>query len=281
MRSHRDLRGRACASRRDRGSCAPLAAAPAVDAPDMKEIRMQTRISRAAAGLALAVTLASGAAHATQVIDTFDDGANPNGWRWVYGNDGLGTIEADGGNPGGWLDSTSSYWASRASVYASPAPGTALRDALDSGELRSVSIDWIKFDVHAETMCGPPGGGTAFSIMLIDNQGYTAWINNGPAEPNTITFPWTSATFAIPPASTTPPDGWTFNTPPDNPDYTWSDFLHNLSTMTILALSPDVITFSACWHMGVDNIVVSYGADDHDPVFANGFDPAARGGTDR
>lgn len=234
---------------------------------------MRFPISRAAAGLALAAALASGAAGATDVVETFDDGSNPNGWNWVYGADGLSVIQNEGGNPGGWLDSTSSYWASRASVYATPAPGTALRAAFDSAELRSVSIDWIKFDVHAETMCGPAGGGAAFSIMLVDRQGYTAWSNSGPPEPTGITFPWTNATFAIPPASIEPPAGWTFNQPPDDPNYTWSDFLHNVDTMTILALAPDIVTFSACWHMGVDNIVVRYGADDS--VFVDGFDPSA------
>jgi hypothetical protein len=230
-------------------------------------------------GLALAAALAAGAAHATEVVDTFDDGTNPNGWLWVYGIDGLGVIQSDGGNPGGWLDSTSSYWASRASIYATPADGTPLRAALDSGELTSVSVDWIKFDVHAETMCGPPGGGDQFAIMLIDRQGYTAWSNSGPPEPTGITFPWTNATFAIPPASDTPPADWTFNQPIDDPGYTWNEFLHNLDTITILALNPGVVTFSACWHMGVDNIVVRYGSDD--AVFANGFDPAARAATDR
>ena len=45
-------------------------------------------------------------AHATQVVDDFESGTNPNEWGWTNGGGGAFTIQPDGGNPGAWLDST-------------------------------------------------------------------------------------------------------------------------------------------------------------------------------
>ena len=60
--------------------------------------------------------------------------------------------------------------------------------------------------------------------------------------------------------ASSPGDGGRANTAPANP---------------LAAINPSDITYDACWHLGVDNVVVTYG-DAPDDVFVSGFENASR-----
>ena len=65
------------------------------------------------------------------------------------------------------------------------------------------------------------------------------------------------------------PPGWVLNAPPEL-NYTWVDLMHNIDGIRFFVLSPDDLTYDSCWHLGADNIAVTYGASD--TIFADGFD---------
>ena len=64
------------------------------------------------------------------------------------------------------------------------------------------------------------------------------------------------------------PPGWEILAAPEL-GYTWQDMMHNIDAIAFLPLNPDDITYESCWHVGVDNIIVTYG----DVLFSNGFEP--------
>ena len=220
-------------------------------------------------------------AMAEQVVDTFDDGTNPNQWTWTndLGID-VGEVIHDGGNPGGWFDSQPLYFSKHPAVHSYGPFGSAVRDALASGTLVSASIDFQRLDTSGENNCHPiydlP---SHFSITFIDQHTVPttplttiAAYTTGIASPLQGPFPWMTVTFAIPSAATDVPPGWTLIAPPDI-TYTWTDMMHNIDAVGFGVVDPDDITYSSCWHLGVDNIVLNYGGDDD--VFANGFDAAS------
>jgi len=45
--------------------------------------------------------------------------------------------------------------------------------------------------------------------------------------------------------------------------------MHNIDAVAFGVVSSEDITYSSCWHLGVDNITLTYATED---VFANGFD---------
>ena len=65
---------------------------------------------------------------ATQVVDDFESGTNPNQWGWTNGGGGAFTIQPDGGNPGAWLDSGVPYFSDHPNLTSYPPEGSALRD---------------------------------------------------------------------------------------------------------------------------------------------------------
>jgi len=69
------------------------------------------------------------------------------------------------------------------------------------------------------------------------------------------------------------PPGWVLNAPPEL-GYTWQDLMHNIDGIRFFVLDPEELTFDACWHLGADNVHVTYAGDDR--IFADGFDGAPR-----
>ena len=213
---------------------------------------------------------------AEQVIDDFESATNPNQWGWTNNGGGVFTIVPNGGNPGAWLDSSVPYFADHPNLTALPPAGTPLRSALASGTLHTASADLQRLDTSNVTNCHPiydlP---SMFTLALIDTHTISgggvieAHTTDGPASPAGTSFPWTSMIFAIPSAATNVPPGWVLNAPPEL-NYTWADLMHNIDGIRFFVLSPDDFTYSSCWHLGADNIVVTYGASD--TIFANGFD---------
>ncbi|HKE49815.1 MAG TPA: hypothetical protein VKB52_17245 [Rhodanobacteraceae bacterium] len=231
---------------------------------------------------ALLLVLGASAAHATEVVDDFESGTNPNQWGWTNGGGGNFTIQPDGGNPGAWLDSGVPYFSDHPNLTSFPPDGTALRDALASGALVSASADIERLDTAGVTGCGPvydlPSN---FTLQLSDIHTIPsdpptvieAHTTDGPVSPLEGPFPWMTVTFAIPSDSTDVPPGWVLNAPPEL-NYTWQDLMHNIDGISFFVVNPEEITFDSCWHLGGDNIVIGYGDAGTDTVFVDGFDGA-------
>jgi hypothetical protein len=222
--------------------------------------------------------------HATEVDDHFDTGDNPNGWSWLSGTPSNivhnGTVQPSGGNPDGWFDSTTPYFAGHPNFTAIPTAGTPLRAALDSGALETLAVDIQRLDTSAIENCHPVYDlPSTFTLQLLDLHTLNtdpptpieAHTIDGPASPEGGSYAWTSINFTIPSDATDVPPGWVLEVPPDI-TYTWADLMHNLDGISVFAIDPGEITFDSCWEFGADNVVVTYGGNDG--LFANGFELA-------
>jgi len=226
--------------------------------------------------LVVVLAILPAAVEATQVIDDFESGTNPNQWGWTNGGGGAFIIQPDGGDPGAWLDSGAPYFSDHPNLTSVPPVGTALQSALASGTLSAASIDIERLDTSDVTNCHPVAQEQSnFSLAFIDLHSdpggsvIEAHYDDGPVSP-AGTFPWTTAAFTIDASSTDVPPGWVLNAPPEL-NYTWQDLMHNIDGIRFWVINPEQITFDACSHLGADNIVISYGTAD-DVIFDNGFD---------
>jgi len=217
----------------------------------------------------LAASLFIASAHAGQVFDGFEGGANPNGWQW----NGGGSIVASGGHPGAWLGS-GEITALGGALTAWPAPGTALADALASGELASVSLDFEQLAPG----CDNPGQVGRFVLILTNTHG-TADLQDddfaytiGEAVPDTFGS-WSHVAFTIPVGATTLPRGWVgghYGDPVHFADgVTWPDLIASIDRIDVDLNVPFLDHTWGCWNVGVDSIAVTYGGDE---IFADGFD---------
>lgn len=237
--------------------------------------------------IGLALLAATTPLYAEQVVDDFESGTNPNGWSWLSGSPGgmtyNGVIQPTGGNPGAWFDSAAPYFSDHPNFSALPDAGTALRTALDSGALTSLSVDLQRLDTSAIQNCHPiydlP---STFTLELLDLHTVgsnpptpiEAHTTDGPPSPAGTSFPWTSVAFTIPSDATDTPPGWVLDVPPDL-NYTWADLMHNLDAISVYVINPDDITYDSCWELGADNVVVGYNATG-DKIFVDGFDGGGR-----
>jgi len=223
--------------------------------------------------------LLTSAANAGQVVDTFENGANPNGWLWAGSDPAVGAgITGDGGDPGAWADSGAPYISFEPLFAAEPPAGSPLRAALDSAELRTASIDFQRLDVTDVPNCHQQNDGfKSFAFEIIDAHSGDLPIEGisttGPASPYEL-YPWTTAHFVIPSESPTTPRGWTLLNAPDG--YTWADLMHNTDAIQFYAFFSPFLQPGACWHLGADNVVITYGA--RDAIFADAYDDGAANG---
>ena len=120
----------------------------------------------------LASTLLASAAvsaRATEVVDDFESGTNPNQWGWTNGGGGAFTIETTGGNPGSWLDSGAPYFSDHPNLTSYPPDGSELKAALASGELVSASVDVERLDTSSVGTCHPVYDlPSTFTLVLTD-----------------------------------------------------------------------------------------------------------------
>jgi len=216
------------------------------------------------------------AVHATDVIDDFESDTNPNAWGWSLSGSPY-TIQPEGGNPGAWMDSGVPYMAEHADLVAVPPAGSALRAALDSGTLTAASIDFEQLDGSGVPGCFPLAGPDGpFTLMLMDLHSgpggslVEAHTLDGPPTP-VEPFPWQTASFTIPSGSADDvPAGWRLNNAGID-GYTWATLMHNIDGIAFYVGDPHIKHFKGCWHLGADNVIVTYGTVP-DEIFSNGFD---------
>ncbi|HET7925588.1 MAG TPA: hypothetical protein VFL30_11860 [Rhodanobacteraceae bacterium] len=223
--------------------------------------------------------LTTTAASAGQVVDTFENGANPNGWLWAGSDPAMGAgITNDGGDPGAWADSGAPYISYEPLFAAEPPAGSPLRAALDSAELRTASIEFQRLDVTGVENCHQQNDGfKSFAFEIIDGHSGELPIEGisttGPASAYEL-YPWTTARVVIPSDSATTPRGWTLLNAPDG--YTWADLMHNTDAIQFYAFFSPFLQPGACWHLGADNVVITYGA--RDAIFADAYDDGPANG---
>src|SRR5690242_37216 len=176
----------------------------------------------------LAAVLLPTVAGATEVIDDFESGTNPNQWGWTNGSGGNFIIEPDGGNPGAWLDSGVPYFSDHPNLTSLPPDGSALRDALASGTITAARFDVERLDTTDVTNCHPTATeASTFSLAFFDIHSdpggavIEAHYDDGPASPAGF-WPWMSVTFTVNSSAADTPPGWVLNAPPEL-NYTWQD----------------------------------------------------------
>jgi len=215
---------------------------------------------------------ASATVHAAEVVDDFESGSNPNQWGWSVSGSPF-TIQPDGGNPGAWMDSGVPYMTTHANLTAVPPQGSALRVALASGTLAAARIDFEQLDTTGVAGCFPRVSGSGpFTLKLFDLHSspdgslIEAHTLAGPPTP-VAPFPWQTASFTIPSASTDVPPGWKLNAG-GLEGYTWSTLMKNIDGISFYPGNPYINGIDGCWHLGADNVVVTYA----DAIFADGFE---------
>jgi hypothetical protein len=213
------------------------------------------------------------AARAGVVVDTFENDANPNQWSWAGGDPASGAgINDSGGHPGPWMDSGVPFINFEPQIVSFPPAGSALRAALDSAEVRTASIDLERLDASDVQTCQQHNYGfKTFAFAFNDFHSGDLPISGistaGPAAPFEY-YPWTRVRFAIPSDSPTTPRGWVLVNAPHG--YTWADLMHNTDSVSFFAFFSPFLQPGACWHLGADNIVITYGA--RDGIFDDAFD---------
>jgi hypothetical protein len=227
--------------------------------------------------MGLALLAATANAGAQQVVDDFESGTNPNDWGWAVSTSSTASIVMTGGNPGAWDDSGVPFMSDHPNFTAVPPAGSPLQTALASGSLHTVSIDMQRIDGSGVEGCFPINTASGFfSIELMDLHSAAslveAHMTSGPTFPDGP-FPWLTAHFSIPSDATDTPEGWKLNADPDL-HYTWAELMHNIDGIRVFLGDPGARTIPYCSHLGVDNVVVTYGTDG-DTIFADGFDGAA------
>jgi len=215
------------------------------------------------------------AAQATQVVDDFESGANPNAWGWSESGAPY-TIQPQGGDPGAWFDSGVPFMTDHPKMVAIPPDGSPLRAALESGTLTSASIAFEQLDATGVTGCFPPASPLGpFTLMFMDLHSVPgtkieAHSLNGPSTP-VAPFPWHTAGFPIPSSDGDDvPPGWRLNNAGVE-GYTWSTMMHNIDAIAFYVGDPHAPHFVGCWHLGADSIVVTYG-DAPDEILVDGFE---------
>lgn len=216
---------------------------------------------------------ATAVARAGVVIDTFENNANPNQWSWAGSDPASGAgINDSGGDPGPWMDSGVPFVNFEPQIVSLPPAGSALRAALDSAKVRSASIDLQRLDASDVSTCQQHNFGFktfafAFNDLHSGDLPISGISTVGPAAPFEY-YPWTTVRFVIPSGSPTTPRGWVLVNAPAG--YTWADLMHNTDSVSFFALFSPFFQPGACWHLGADNIVISY--DSRDGIFDDAFD---------
>ena len=226
--------------------------------------------------MGVALLAATATAGAQQVVDDFESDTNPNYWGWTASTPSTASIVMDGGNPGAWDDSGVPYFAQYPNFTAVPPAGSPLQIALASGSLHTASIDVERLDASDVQGCLPAHIESSFvAIELMDLHTAASVVEAhttfGPTFPEGP-FPWQTASFTVPSDATDTPPGWVLNADPDL-HYTWVELMHNVDGIRFFVGDPDALTFSACAHLGADNVVITYGTDG-DTIFIDGFDGA-------
>jgi hypothetical protein len=224
--------------------------------------------------LSLTFAVFSAYADAERVVDDFEMASNPDQWGWtnVFGD---AKITTEGGNPGAWIDTSTGYFAVHPYLVSEPPANSRLHAALASGHLQSASIDLQRLDTTDVSGCQPTHLQASFvSLSLIDLHSSNEEIKAhttadiSPAFPAGF-FAWQTASFTIPSNSIDTPSGWILHTPAGS-NYTWADLMRNIDSLRFYVGNPDQSAFSACSHLGADNVVINYTVD-VDAIFTDGF----------
>jgi hypothetical protein len=190
--------------------------------------------------------------------DDFDSGQNPNGWSFAS----FDVLEANGGNPGGWL-----HVAGLDTFYPMLESGTSaswpwIGDLAATGAVR-ISLDAIT--LHTDF---PIAGGFFMSVLLRDTQGtfnvddddYAYFVGEEVPQPGAG---WKHFDFDVPSrCGVNVPPGWHGGWSGDGDDFrpgvTWSDLISQVDRVEIWWSDPTNFAIFQMWEAGVDNLEIEY-----------------------
>jgi len=207
--------------------------------------------------LILAGALITGSASA-QNTDTFDTGANPNGWWW---NGFVPIMETTGGNPGGWLhDAFINDFI--------PALRSSTATGNWAGDYRANGVTGIEFD--AQTITGPSAN-QPMTIVLKDTKGtplgsdddYAYFVDLASVMPQAGAG-WSHYSFAIPSQDVALPAGWAaangdWFSPGFTAGYDWDTLIQNVDQVEVWMNDPTAFGMWLVWDVGVDNMEIVVG----------------------
>lgn len=223
------------------------------------------RLATTTLSLLASALLLAPAARAITFTDAFEGGTNAAGWAYI---DGFDTIEAAGGNPGGWLHQPL-YDTFDPAVRSAVSGGTPFTGNYQASGVTKISFDLQTLDVDF-------GDGTGFPVVVQlrrtngtpddifdDDYAYTE-IGGSPE----VGTGWHHYEVVIPSQSNDPvPAGWLGGSVDDcenfRPGVTWADIMLSVDQVEIHFLTPCMFAIFQQWNVGVDNITIEY---THDPT---------------
>jgi len=206
---------------------------------------------------AAALVAIPAAAHADTHVDDFEDGSNESGWAFIRGGD---IIEADGGNPGGWLHQP---------TFDTFAPILDVPFGADTpfhGDYRARMVSRISLDARTDGMNFGDGTGFEMSLLLRDTNGTPTDFDDddyvylvGPNVP-LVGEGWVHYDFEIPSLEDELPDGWRGGYSGDcenfRPGVGWTDVLTSVDRVEIWWMNPCFFAAFQQWDVGADNLAI-------------------------
>lgn len=187
-----------------------------------------------------ASALVAASAQGQLAADDFESVPSVGGW--TYGPPH--TIEASGGNPGGWLHQ------SNVDTFAPQLRTTGSSAFL--GDWRAQGVSSFAFDLITVSTQFPAL--REATVMLAS--GSTVVYRLGTDEVPQPGTGWKSFDVAVPSASTSLPAGWTLQGGGDG-DAAWNAVMDSVTEVRIFYGNPDFFFIFDQWNVGADNLVLS------------------------
>jgi hypothetical protein len=197
------------------------------------------RISRVSAICLIALSVLA-TARAT-FIETYDDGTDVGLWNCSVG--APRTIEANGGNPGAYVQqggfSTSiPTWASVSTRFQPGVPDPYKVDSIYTGDWTTLGVTSIAVDLNIiQVATWATDRAVTLELLQMDESGFNVTYDATYTLPDLPDPPvgWHTYSFPIDANSPTIPDGWVFTRGDGTPgtDAEWAPFLHRVDLTSI------------------------------------------------
>ena len=211
----------------------------------------------------------SGSAEINTFIETYDDGTDVGLWHCSVG--APRTLEADGGNPGAYIQqggfSTAvPTWASISTRFQPGVPDPYKIDSIYTGDWTSLGVTSITVDLNViQVATWATDRAVTLELLQMDETGFNVNYDATYTLPDLPEPPigWQTYSFPVNANSPTIPDGWVFTHGDGTPgtDAEWSPFLHRIDLTSIGFYKPGFAYPSlGTWILGIDNVEIDFQA---------------------